>query len=170
MPPSRGATAKTRYNYKPKSIPIVSSCAVGRYRIPKYCCSQLVETLVDNTKAFSFNSFHQDSVICLEDQMRPQRTNTQKSLRSLNDVLGKSSTAGKETRAVIGHLSPNVLAAQASSFDHKPPVSQAPRGLQEAQRKRPARRPQSSPSSTTAAARPRKTRRMMSSSERAGSF
>lgn len=46
--------------------------------------------------------------------MTPQKTNTQKSLRSLNDVLGKSSTAGKDTKAVPGHPSPTVHAARVS--------------------------------------------------------
>lgn len=56
----------------------------------------------------------EDSVICLEDgQMTPQKTNTQKSLRSLNDVLGKSSTAGSKGSSG----GPDKKARKASIFD-----------------------------------------------------
>uniref|UniRef100_UPI0037E7891F ATPase family AAA domain-containing protein 5 n=1 Tax=Semicossyphus pulcher TaxID=241346 RepID=UPI0037E7891F len=45
----------------------------------------------------------EDSVICLEeDPTAPEKSKTQKSLRSLNDVLGKAAPAGKETKAVPG--------------------------------------------------------------------
>nr|WKN12652.1 Atad5a [Haplophryne mollis] len=50
----------------------------------------------------------EDSVICLEEdhsaspQTAPGRRDTQKSLRSLNDVLGKATPVGKETKPVSG--------------------------------------------------------------------
>ncbi|XP_068435125.1 ATPase family AAA domain-containing protein 5 [Clinocottus analis] len=44
----------------------------------------------------------EDSVICLEeDQTAPEKTKSQKRLRSLNEVLGKASV-GKETKAIPG--------------------------------------------------------------------
>lgn len=50
--------------------------------------------------------FSQDSVICLEEeQTAPEKSKTQKPLRSLNEVLGKAAPAGKETKAVPGNLS-----------------------------------------------------------------
>ncbi|XP_023250976.1 ATPase family AAA domain-containing protein 5 [Seriola lalandi dorsalis] len=50
---------------------------------------------------------NEDSIICLEDNETTRQTaqgkgKTQKPLRSLNDVLGKATTAGKETKAVPG--------------------------------------------------------------------
>ncbi|XP_029365350.1 ATPase family AAA domain-containing protein 5 isoform X2 [Echeneis naucrates] len=50
----------------------------------------------------------EDSVICLEDDKTPTRQATpakgksQKALRSLNDVLGRATSAGKETKATPG--------------------------------------------------------------------
>lgn len=48
--------------------------------------------------------------------MTPQRTTTQKSLRSLNDVLGKSSSVGKETKAVPGSPSQSISPFQVENF------------------------------------------------------
>lgn len=54
----------------------------------------------------------QDSVICIEEdqtatpqQRAPGKGNTQKPLRSLNDVLGKATQAAKETKTLPGNLS-----------------------------------------------------------------
>lgn len=55
--------------------------------------------------------FCQDSVICMEEdqaaapQTALEKSKPQKSLRSLNDVLGKAASVGKETKAVPGSLS-----------------------------------------------------------------
>ncbi|KAM9843976.1 ATPase family AAA domain-containing protein 5 [Aulostomus maculatus] len=46
---------------------------------------------------------NEDSIICLEkDKAEPEKCKAQKPLRSLNDVLGKSTSLGKETRASPG--------------------------------------------------------------------
>ncbi|GLD66733.1 ATPase family AAA domain-containing protein 5-like protein [Lates japonicus] len=51
---------------------------------------------------------NEDSVICLEEdqtatpQTAPEKSKTQKPLRSLNDVLGKPAPAGKDTKALPG--------------------------------------------------------------------
>ncbi|XP_071329968.1 ATPase family AAA domain-containing protein 5 [Trachinotus anak] len=67
----------------------------------------------------------EDSVICLDKdhtttpQTAPEKNKTQKPLRSLNDVLGKATPAGKETKAVPGSkvalLGPEKTARKASA-------------------------------------------------------
>lgn len=53
--------------------------------------------------------FFQDSVICLgEDQTAPEKSKTQKPLRTLNEVLGKASSVGKESKTVPGRFSPSL--------------------------------------------------------------
>lgn len=52
--------------------------------------------------------------------MTPQRTNIQKSLRSLNDVLGKSLCVGKETKAVPGSPSLSISPFQVENFVNTP--------------------------------------------------
>ncbi len=55
--------------------------------------------------------FCQDSIICVEEdqtaapQTAPEKSKTQKSLRSLNDVLGKAVPGNKDIKAAPGSLS-----------------------------------------------------------------
>ena len=92
----------------------------GEASIKKSYCEDEVQflkahktTLTSTVRFFSSlcGLFCQDSVICMEeDQAAASRTTLakskpQKSLRSLNDVLGKAASVGKETKAVQGGLS-----------------------------------------------------------------
>lgn len=125
--------------------------------------------------------FCQDSVICLEEdqtatlQTAPEKNKTQKSLRSLNDVLGKASPVCKETKPVPGSLSHSKSLfhvwrfVDISSNGAVISFSQAPKWLLWAKRKPLGRCRQWFLSLMRAAARALKTLRMMSSSGHAES-